>query len=180
MHFFTAIPFSILPSLRIAYGVIAWIFIVIDVGLLVGLMYVYTRALQFRPSYEAHHKGGHEGIAGTHWDPVRNKVMRERWQAIVEKFEAGTPGSARMAIIDADALVDSALKGMQVEGEHLADRLSHLESGPEPLKSMPRIWRAHRLRNALVHTSGLEAPPHETMRAMRDYESFLREIKVIE
>jgi hypothetical protein len=157
------------------YDIVAVIFIIIDIVLVVGFFYVYRKAWKFHPNYES--KNG-AGTTKVHRQTMHDIVMRERWHATMTKFALGTPEAARVAIIEADALVDAALKGMQIEGEHLADRLSNLES--DEIKSMPRVWRAHRMRNDLVHTPGFAVSPQGAERTMRDYEAFLKEIEVIE
>lgn len=161
------------------YDLVAAIFIVADILLAIGLVYSISRSLQFRLGEHEEGEHGHHGPDTLPGHPTVHDVqMKERWNSIVEKFRAGTPEAARLAIIDADAFVDTALRHMRVEGEHLADRLSNLES--EEIASMPRIWRAHRMRNDLVHTPGFAVAPHDAERTMQDYEAFLKDINVIE
>lgn len=156
------------------YDFVAAIFIIVDVMIAVGFIYALRRSWHFRPS-----SGGHAGHSeGHHKETMHDIVMKERWHAIEAKFALGTPEAARISIIEADALVDAALKSMQIEGEHLADRLSNLES--DDIKSMPRIWRAHRMRNDLVHTPGFAVSPQDAERTMQDYRTFLKEIEVID
>lgn len=161
------------------YDFVAAIFIIADVALVAGLAYSVVRAWRFRPGFHAVGAHEHKGPSKTiHKPTMHDIVMRERWQSIINKFHTGTPEASRLAIIEADALVDTALKNMRIEGEHLADRLSNLED--EDIKSMPKIWRAHRVRNDLVHTTGFVIAPQDAERTMQDYEAFLREINVIE
>ncbi len=162
--------------LWVVYDFIALLFILADVALVGGLVYAWKKAWHYHPTYAPHGEGAH--VRAAHRQTMHDIVMKERWHAIMAKFSTGTPEAERVAIIEADALVDSALKGMRMEGEHLADRLANLES--DEIKSMPRIWRAHRMRNDLVHTPGYTVTPQEAERTIRDYEAFLREIEVIE
>jgi hypothetical protein len=157
------------------YDSLAVIFIILDILLVVGFVYAYKKAWHYHPTYESKKDAG---AAKGHRQTMHDIVMKERWHATMVKFALGTPEAARVAIIEADALVDAALKNMEIEGEHLADRLSNLES--DEIESMPRIWRAHRMRNDLVHTPGFAVTPQNAERTMRDYEAFLKEIKVID
>ncbi len=171
-------PPSFTATLWDAYDFVAAIFIVLDIALIIGLAYSIARSWRFRPGFHASDAGGHHGAStAPHKPTMHDIVMNERWHTILEKFKSGTPEAARLAIIEADALVDTALKSMRIEGEHLADRLSNLED--EEIRSMPRIWRAHRVRNDLVHTPGFAIAPHDAERSMQDYEAFLREINAI-
>lgn len=156
------------------YDVAAVIFILVDIALVIGFVYAFNKAWKFHPKYEIE-----EGqTVAARRETMHDIVMKERWHAIMTKFATGTPEAARLSIIEADALVDTALKGMQIEGEHLADRLSNLET--DEIESMPRIWRAHRLRNDLVHTPGFSVTQADAERTMDDYQAFLKEIEVIE
>ncbi len=170
---------SLASTLWEVYDIIAGIFIIFDIALIIGLVYSLVKSWKFRPRFHASDAHDHPAAAkGPHKPTMHDVVMRERWKTILGKFNSGTPEAARLAIIEADALVDTALKNMRIEGEHLADRLSNLED--EDLKSMPKIWRAHRVRNDLVHTPGFAIAPHDADRTMQDYEAFLREINAIE
>jgi hypothetical protein len=169
------LPLSLIATSWTIYNVIVAIFIILDIALVAGFVYAFKKALRFRPDYEPR-KG--VGAAVAHRQTMHDIVMKERWHATMAKFALATPEAARVAIIEADALVDAALKNMQIEGEHLADRLSNLES--DEITSMPRIWRAHRMRNDLVHTPGFVVTPQNAEHTMRDYEAFLKEIEVID
>lgn len=168
------------PYVLPAYTFAMWVFIVVDILLLIGFVYSLMRAAHYHPNYTkaGHHGEGAHGGAHGHVPSLRDIALRERWRAIEKKVAVGTPESARLAIIEADALVDTALRGMQIQGEHLADRLTALDDGT--IKSMSRIWRAHRLRNDLVHTPGFAVSPADAQRTMDDYEAFLKEIEVID
>jgi hypothetical protein len=169
-----SLPPSFITASWTIYDVIVTIFIILDIALVLGFIYVFKKALQFRPDYEPK-----KGVGATaHRQTMHDIVMKERWHATMAKFALGTPEAAHVAIVEADALVDAALKNMQIEGEHLADRLSNLES--DEITSMPRIWRAHRMRNDLVHTPGFVVTPQNAEHTMRDYEAFLKEIGVID
>ena len=162
-----------LPAFRVRI-----FFIVLDILLAVGFIYALVRAWHYHPNFGGH---GHDGKTGEHAKRVptmRDIVLRERWRSIEAKFALGTPESTRLAIIEADALVDTALKGMQIPGEHLADRLANIDQSD--VKSMNRIWRAHRLRNDLVHTPGFAVSSPDAQRTMDDYEAFLKEMEVID
>ncbi len=161
-----------------AYGFIMWVCIVVDVLLLIGFIYSVVRATHYHPNYTKSSHHGDAAHGGVHMPTLREIALRERWRAIEKKFAVGTPESARLAIIEADALVDTALKGMQIPGEHLADRLTNLDEGS--IKSMSRVWRAHRLRNDLVHTPGFVVSTPDAQRTMDDYEAFLKEMEVID
>ncbi|MDE2021187.1 MAG: hypothetical protein KGJ13_12700 [Patescibacteria group bacterium] len=148
------------------------IFILLDAALGLGLIYVLMKVWHYRPHFDIKHSPKGKGAV-----TLRSVITKERWNAILEKFSLGTPESERLAVIEADALVDSVLKAMEVPGEHLADRISNLDT--EDLKSINKLWAAHRLRNDLVHTTGFVLGPGEAKVALANYEAFLRELGML-
>lgn len=157
--------------MSIFLSVVKAILILVSAALAYGFAYALYQAWRFRPKFEFDEKKVKKMFT------LRDAVMKERWHSIERKFELGTPDAARIAVIEADALVDTALKAMSVEGEHLADRLSNLD--PEEVTTINRVWRAHRMRNDLVHTPGFMLSPEDAKLAIDDYEAFLREIEML-
>lgn len=56
----------------------------------------------------------------------------------------------KMAIIEADKLVDTVLKRAGIKGESMADRLRRCEKMVDR-SSYQAMWDAHKVRNQLVH-----------------------------
>ena len=147
------------------------IMILVTLALVFGFFYALYQAWRFHPEFHL------EKEKAKKISTLRGVLMKERWQSVVKRFSLGTSESMRIAIIEADALVDAALKDMDVPGEHLADRLSNLET--EDIKSMNGIWQAHRMRNDLVHTPGFALSPGDAKAMLDHYEAFLKEIEVL-
>jgi hypothetical protein len=108
---------------------------------------------------------------------LQEQRFRERWQEILNLAEPANGESFKKAIIEADTFVDGVLGELGLEGEHMADRLERLD--PDEIGSMPKLWRAHRIRNDLVHTPGFVIAPADGWQVLQDYETFLKEIKVL-
>lgn len=149
------------------------LFIVLDVIFGIWLVFVVVKALQLKPHLIIGTREEHD----TRLVP-KLAVFRDRWEGVKKRLEEGSAESLRLAVIEADALVDAALKDLGFEGEHMADRLGMIDE--EEVKSLDGLWRAHRLRNELVHTPGFALTAHEAHEAVYSYESFLKEIGVFE
>ncbi len=149
------------------------LFIGFDVLCLGATIYAIIAVRPFLPKFNTRKRPVEETPA------LRDNVVRERWQTIARKFSSGTPDAAREAVVEADALVDAVLKNnLELPGEHLADRLASLES--EDVATLNRVWRAHRMRNDLVHTPGFTLSVEEAQNALDDYEAFLKEMGILE
>ncbi len=148
------------------------IFIVFDIILIYGIIYAIARAWPYRPTLHLFEKPP-EKRRGVIKDPR----IAAAWARIMEKASADTLESLRLAIIEADALVDSVLKNAGYEGDHLADRLQEIL--PEEVPSLERLWRAHRLRNDIVHTPGFAVLPQDARFALSSFEKFLKELNAL-
>lgn len=162
---------AILGPLWPAYVVLRLFFILIDIFLVAILAIALIKMWKFRPNFDV------EPRAQAKVATLRTSVFRERWGKILKKISASTPYSLPLAVIEADALVDDALRHLGLLGEHMADRLSRLS--PDDVKTLDRVWRAHRIRNDVVHTPGFYLSPGDGKQALADYEAFLKELEII-
>jgi hypothetical protein len=159
-----------MTSIQIIFNVLRIIFIILDVILVAGFIILIVKSWKFRPAL--HLKERAKKIF-----TLRTEVFRERWQSVIRRVNLASPESMRLAIIEADGVVDAILKDVGISGEHMADRLMRI--APESLLSLNRLWRAHRLRNELVHTPGFTLSAEEAKKIIEDYESFLKEIGIL-
>jgi hypothetical protein len=158
-----------IPWQEVFFGA-RWVFIILDVILLVVFVFVFIKALEYRPHFTLRVKKKKRS-------PLRDPKLLERWENIIKKAASNSPQSLTLAIIEADSFIDDVLKKMNLPGEHMADRLDRL--GRRPLKTVDRLWRAHRVRNELVHTPGFTISPADAKKVMGDYENFLKEIGLL-
>ena len=72
--------------------------------------------------------------------------FQDRWQTLQKlcKDKSTWP----LAIIDADKLLDDALKRLKYRGKTMGERLV---SAQHEIKNNDEVWYAHKLRNRLVH-----------------------------
>ncbi|MDO8574531.1 MAG: hypothetical protein Q7R86_02800 [bacterium] len=151
--------------------IIIYILIGLNIAIFIFFCYSFYKGWQLRPPIGIGRK-----VKKTF--TLRDAIFKERWNKIVKQFNPESAESSKLAIIDADKLVDDALKQIGLEGEHMADRLEQLSE--DEVRSLPGIWRAHRLRNSIVHTPGFEVSPKTAEKAVEAYKSFLSEIGVLQ
>ncbi|MBM3204586.1 hypothetical protein FJZ48_01235 [Candidatus Uhrbacteria bacterium] len=105
----------------------------------------------------------------------RNKI-KETWQQIQTMSEQGNMG-AKVAVIEADKLLDLALKSMLMPGETLGERL---KVAAYKYPSIRNVWPAHKLRNQLVHEATFEISPRQAKQALNDFEKALKSLNVMD
>lgn len=160
---------STLPWERF-FGVVSGIFIFLDTLLIVAFIGVLPRALEYRPRFSLHPERKRKKTA-------KNPEVIKRWQFLRERAFSNPPQSFVWAIIEADKFVDNILIQMKLPGEHMADRLERLNAWE--LKSLENLWRAHRIRNELVHQPDYNISSRDAEETLRLYEEFLKELEVI-
>ncbi len=156
----------------LARGVVN-VFFFIDLLLVIGFAVLFVIAFRERPKFVM--RPG-KAVARAPL-AARREEFRARWKRIVAKALAAPPQSLTLAIIGADKCVDDALKELGLEGEHMADRLEQLN--PLDFKTLQKLWRAHRIRNDLVHTPDFSIEPADAEEVLKIYEAFLKELGIL-
>lgn len=96
------------------------------------------------------------------------KYYRERWEKIEQVQKMGEPGW-QVAIIQADKLLDRALKERGFSGETMGDRLKSSHAGD-------KIWAAHKVRNRIAHESDVKLNPIVVNQALRGFKQGLKNV----
>jgi len=105
---------------------------------------------------------------------TREEVQR-RWKQILETSGQGMMG-AKLAIMEADTLLDSALKSMSMPGTTLGERLKVACYKYPKLKD---VWWAHKLRNQLVHEASFQTGPRQVRQALNEFERALKILNLL-
>jgi hypothetical protein len=105
---------------------------------------------------------------------TREKV-KDMWKQIEHTSDQGVMG-AKLAVIEADKLLDGVLKSMVMPGETLGERLRSAEYKYPNIKN---VWPAHKLRNQLVHDSTFELSVRQAKSALKDFEAALKTLNVL-
>lgn len=79
----------------------------------------------------------------------KNGPRQDRLQDVDEHISSDNPNDWKLAIIEADIILDEALKELGYAGASLGDRLKGLST--RQLPSLDVAWEAHKLRNQIAH-----------------------------
>ena len=97
-----------------------------------------------------------------------------RWQEIKNHVNSFRESEWKMAVIEADKLVDDALKAAGFPGESMGERLMLIKPGQ--LLNLQYLWDAHKLRNLIVHDPNYQITHRQAIWAVEAFESVLREL----
>ncbi|MDO8617344.1 MAG: hypothetical protein Q7N87_00385 [Candidatus Uhrbacteria bacterium] len=106
---------------------------------------------------------------------LNRKKILEIWHEI-EKTAAQSQMGGKMAIIEADKLLDKVLRSMFMPGETLGERL---KAAAYKYPNIRKVWGAHRLRNQLVHDTSFEISSRQIKSALHDFQSALKTLNVM-
>lgn len=100
------------------------------------------------------------------------------WQSIQAKLKTGLDAELKLALIDADKLLDETIKMIGYRGETMADRLKQLT--PAQLSNIQDIWNVHKFRNRIVHETEFTITKHEAEKNIVVYEKAFKELGLLD
>lgn len=101
---------------------------------------------------------------------------RVKWLAIEQSVKRDNEASYHLAILNADKLVDQALRDKGYKGQTMGDRL---KSARGKLPHRNELWAAHKLRNKIAHESDVRVSYDQTRRALVSFKITLKDLGAI-
>ncbi len=97
---------------------------------------------------------------------------QKQWQKI-DSFKKNGSAGCQLAIIEADKLLDHALKQSGFYGATMGDRL---KDANRSFMNVNDVWQAHKLRNRLAHEQNVNLNFVATDKALRSFRSALKDL----
>lgn len=102
----------------------------------------------------------------------------KRWEDIMAKASSENASDWRLAILEADILLDEMVAKMGYDGENLGERLRNVEMSD--FNTLSSAWEAHKVRNRIAHEGEqFILTTREVRRVIGLYEKVFREFKYI-
>jgi hypothetical protein len=109
---------------------------------------------------------------------VSKKQAQESWKRIQEHFYRGGESDLKVAILEADKLLNDALREAGVMGTQLGDRLK--SANDQQIPNLNELWQAHKLRNQIAHEPNFKLKRDLAERALGIYEATLKNLGVFQ
>ncbi|MCF7906618.1 hypothetical protein K9L04_01635 [Patescibacteria group bacterium] len=106
---------------------------------------------------------------------LKDKVKTD-WMEILEISKKEGEIYKKMAIIEADKLLDNTLKRMGTPGSTMAQRLKYITQKYPKLKT---VWEAHKIRNLISHESNFELYKKTSSKCMYLYEDAFKVLGIL-
>lgn len=99
----------------------------------------------------------------------------EEWQDIIDHIDSDNESQWKLALIDADKILENLLRENGYGGEGVGDGLktAELQGG---IKSLQDAWEAHKIRNRIAHEAGFVLTKREARRAVELYKKVFEEL----
>lgn len=100
-----------------------------------------------------------------------HQYFQHSWLELLARVK--TPEGMMLAIIDADKLLDVALRKHHFKGRTMGERLV---SAQRLLSDNDAVWYAHKLRNRLVHEPHVKLKKKEAQTALAGFKQGLKDL----
>ncbi len=115
-------------------------------------------------------------LTGKHAHVFNVEEYQTRWLKIENSLVKGDPRSYSLAVLNADKLLDRALREMNVSGKNMGERLKHMDGRFSKINA---VWYAHKLRNQIAHEQDFEIEYSQASRALAIFKQALKELGAI-
>lgn len=105
---------------------------------------------------------------------IEGGVVENRWQRIMEHVDSDNPNDWKVAILEADILLDELLDRLGYHGESMGEKMKQIEKSD--FLTLDKAWEAHKIRNAIAHEgSQFLINKREVLRVMEMYKEVFDE-----
>lgn len=109
--------------------------------------------------------------------PYGVKRFAKRWLKILVRLEAGSEAECKLAVIEADSLLDEILEQSGYKGEDLEARLKSISEIILP--NIAELKESHKIRNNIVYDPDYKLSLDEAKKTLSIYEKALRDLEMI-
>lgn len=135
-----------------------------------GIIYVLYRLYLLR-------RQGIEDFTNIYAIENRPEQRKGRWGEIMNHLNTEHQAEWKVAILEADTLMDEILAKSGYHGENLGERLKGIE--PNDFASLQNVWEAHKIRNLIAHEPNYPLLKTEAKEALAKFETALKELKYL-
>lgn len=101
---------------------------------------------------------------------------RVKWLAIEQHCIDGQVASYHLSVLNADKLVDQALRDKGIKGETMGERMKNCSNS---FSDRNGIWNAHKLRNRVAHETDVSISYKDTKIALAGFKRALKDLGAI-
>lgn len=108
---------------------------------------------------------------------VNLEKLNQNWQNVLNHLNSANESEWKLAIIEADKLIDDLLVQKGYQGESLAERLNMIDK--KSMKSFELLWEAHKVRNRIAHKLDFKINRNEALKVISYYGEALKDLQTL-
>ncbi len=108
--------------------------------------------------------------------PFGVKKTFKQWAKVLKRLDTGKEADYKLALIEADSLLNDILKKIGYKGKTMAEMLEQLDS--KTLPNIEQIWKTHKIRNNVVHDPDYKLSLEDARKALGIYEKTFRDLEM--
>ena len=106
------------------------------------------------------------------------KTKSPRWNVVENHLQSDNPAEWKLAIIEADSMLDELVKKLGYPGSTLGEMMKQIEKSD--FTTLDDAWEAHKVRNYIAHQgSTFLLSKHQATHVIRLYEKVFKEFEYI-
>jgi len=109
--------------------------------------------------------------------PYERPRASKKWKKIMGRLEQGTESEAKLAIIEADDLLNEILKRMGYEGETLGEKLKKVKKTILP--NLDEVLKVHKIKSDIVYDPGFRLTLEQAKNFLEIYQRALSSLEAI-
>ena len=109
--------------------------------------------------------------------PFGLRKIEKEWQKIKRRLETEMESEWKLAVIEADKIMDDILNRMGFGGKSLGERLGKLTAVSLP--NIEEVKEAHKIRNNIIHDPTYRLSLEEAKRVIAIYEKALTDLQAL-
>lgn len=154
---------------------------VLSLLLITGIVYCFLRIEQLvhatkheEKTHSGRHGRGEENSKGGQEENLAEK----RWEQVMAHLNSDRESDWRLAVLEADVLLDEMLTNMRYHGDSLGEKLKSVEKSD--FVTLDQAWEAHAVRNKIAHEgASFTLTEREARRVIKLYEEVFKEFHYI-
>lgn len=109
--------------------------------------------------------------------PYGVRKVEKIWRKTTGRLDTGFESEYKLAVIEADSMLDDILKKMGFGGETLGERLGKITSATLP--NIEEIKKVHQTRNNIIHDPDYRLSLDEAKKVVAVYEKAFRDLEAM-
>jgi len=99
------------------------------------------------------------------------------WERYLQMIDGDNPAEWRIAILEADKMLESLTIQLGFQGDSLGERLKNADTSR--MTTLESAWEAHKMRNRIAHEHGHVLTKRDARKAIILFETVFREFNLV-